>query len=132
MASFRRLTKNMLIQYQHFGRFDEHLAGFYSLAYGNPYIYKDTYLVYYDKYSKILYLSLFELHESENKLKCIQTAAKLFKPEKMIVTSPQKLPLDVDEFHCGQVDYDRDYQIYVPDFDETLKGGKLKQLRYRV
>jgi len=122
----------MLIQYQHFGRFDEHLAGFYSLAYGNPYIYKDTYLVYYDKYSRILYLSLFELHESENKLKCIRTATKLFKPEKLIVTSPQELPLNMEEFHCVKVDYDKDYQIYVPDFDENLKGGKLKPLRYRV
>ncbi|MDH5754144.1 MAG: DUF2156 domain-containing protein [Candidatus Bathyarchaeota archaeon] len=132
LALFRRLTKNMLIQYQHFGRFDEHLAGFYSLAYGNPYIYKDTYLVYYDKYSRILYLSLFELHESENKLKCIRTAMKLFKPEKLIVTSPQELPLNIGEFHCAKGDYDKDYQIYVPDFDETLKGRKLKQLRYRV
>jgi len=132
LALFRRLTKSMLVQYQHFGRFDEHLAGFYSLAYGNPYIYKDTYLVYYDKYSRILYLSLFELHESENKLRCIRNATKLFKPEKVIVTSPQELPLNIEEFRCMKIDYDKDYQIYVPDFDETLKGRKLKQLRYRV
>ena len=122
----------MLIQCQRFGRFDEHLASLYSLAYGRPYIYKNTYLAYYDKQSRILYLSLFELHESENKLKCIQTAAKLFKPEKLIVTSPQELPLNIDEFRCFNVGYDRDYQIYILDFDETLKGGKLKQLRYRV
>jgi hypothetical protein len=31
-----------------------------------------------------------------------------------------------------KVDYDKNYQIYLPDFDETLKGRKLKQLRYRV
>jgi len=122
----------MLIQCQRFGRFDEHLVSLYSLAYGRPYIYKNTYLAYYDKQSRILYLSLFELHESENKLKCIQNAAKLFKPEKLIVTSPQELPLNIEEFRCFQVDYDRDYQIYIPDFDDTLKGGKLKQLRYRV
>jgi len=122
----------MLIQCQRLGRFDEHLASLYSLAYGKPYIYKNTYLAYYDKQSRILYLSLFELHESENKLKCIQNATKLFKPEKLIVTSPQELPLNIEEFRCFQVDYDRDYQIHIPDFDETLKGGKLKQLRYRV
>jgi len=117
---------------QRFGRFDEHLASFYSIAYGEPYIYKDTYLAYYDKYSKILYLSLFELQESENKLLCIQIASKLFKPEKLVVTSPQELPERIGQFHRENVDYDRDYQIYIPDFDETLQGGKLKQLRYRV
>lgn len=122
----------MLIRYQRLGRFDEHLAGLYSLVYGDPYVYKYTYLVYYDKYSRILYLSLFELNGSENKLQCIETAAELFKPDKLVVTSPEELPLSIEEFSCVDVDYDRDYQIYVPDFDETLKGRVLKQLRYRV
>lgn len=122
----------MLIRSQRFGRFDEHLAGLYSLAYGNPYIYKNTYLIYYDKYSRILYVSLFELHERENRAKCIQTAARVFNPEELIVTSPQELPPDIDDFRCVKVDYDKDYQIYVPDFDENLDGGKFKQLRYRV
>ena len=122
----------MLIQYQRSGCFDEHLVSFYSLAYGNPYIYKDTYFIYYDKYSRILYASLFELHESENKLKCIQTAAKQFRPEKLIITSPQELPLNIEDFHCVDNGYDKDYQIHIPDFDDTLKGGKYKQLRYRV
>jgi hypothetical protein len=122
----------MLTQYQRFGRFDEHLVSLYSLAYGNPYIYKDTYLVYYDKHSRILYLSLFELNESANKLQCLQTATKIFRPEKLIVTSPQELPMDIGSFHCSKVDYDKDYQICVPDFDATLKGGEFKQLRYRV
>lgn len=122
----------MLIRSQRFGRFDEHLAGLYSLAYGNPYIYKNTYLIYYDKYSRILYVSLFELHERENRTKCIQTAARVFNPEELIVTSPQELPPDIDDFRCVKVDYDKDYQIYIPDFDENLDGGKFKQLRYRV
>lgn len=122
----------MLIRNQRFGRFDEHLASLYSLAYGSPYIYKDTYLAYYDKYSGILYLSLFELHESENKLECIQVAKELFKPEKLVVTSPQELPTDLKGFQCVKVEYDMDYQIPLPDFDETLKGRRLKQLRYRV
>lgn len=132
LALFRRLSKSMLTRYQRFGRFDEHLVSLYSLAYGNPYIYKDTYLVYYDKYSRILYLSLFELNGSENKLKCLQTAAKIFRPEKLVVTSPQELPMDIEGFRCSKADYDQDYQIYVPSFDETLKGGELKHLRYRV
>jgi len=122
----------MLSYHQRFGSFDEHLVSLYSLAYGNPYIYKDTYLVYYDKHSKILYLSLFELRGFENKLKCIQTAAKLFKPIKLIVTSPEELPSNIGKFRCKNVDHDKDYQIYIPDFDVALKGGKFKHLRYRV
>jgi hypothetical protein len=122
----------MLVQYQRFGHFDEHLVSLYSLAYGDPYIYKNTYLVYYDKYSRILYLSLFELNGSEDKLKCVQTATKLFKPELLIITSPQELPITLEGFRCQKVDYDKDYQIHVADFDETLKGGKFKHLRYRV
>ncbi len=122
----------MLVQYQRFGHFDEHLVSLYSLAYGDPYIYKDTYLVYYDKYSRILYVSLFELNGSENKLKCIHTATRMFRPQQLIVTSPQELPTDLEGFRCLKVGYDKDYQIYVPDFDDTLKGGTFKPLRYRV
>jgi hypothetical protein len=132
LALLRRLKKSMLVHYQRFGHFDEHLVSFYSLAYGDPYIYKDTYLVYYDRHSKILYASLFELNGSEDRLKCLQTATRLFKPEILVVTSPQELPINLEGFHCQKVDYDRDYQIHVPDFDDTLKGGKYKQLRYRV
>lgn len=132
MALLRRLKKSMLVQYQRFGQFDEHLVSLYSLAYGDPYIYKDTYLVYYDRYSRILYVSLFELNGCEDRLKCIQTSTRLFRPEVLIVTSPQELPLDLEGFHCQKVDYDKDYQIYIPGFDDTLRGGKYKQLRYRV
>jgi len=122
----------MLVQYQRFGHFDEHLVSLYSLAYGDPYIYKNTYLVYYDKYSRILYISLFELNGSEDKLKCLETATKLFRPAQLIVTSPQELPIDIEGFHCLKVDYDKDYQIYVPSFDVSLKGRYLKKLRYRI
>lgn len=132
MALFRHLTKNMLVECQRSGRFDEHLAGFYSLAYGNPYIYKDTYLAYYDQHSRILYLSLFELNGSENKIQCILTATKLFKPQKLIITTPEELPLNLAGFGCAKTEYDRDYQIHIPSFDETLRGGTFKQLRYRV
>lgn len=132
LAIFEQLTKSRLITNQRFGRFDEHLASLYSVVYGKPYIYKDTYLAYYDKYSRILYLSLFELHENENRLDCIRFARSLFKPDRIVVTSPEKLPTNIEDFHCVKIDYDKDYQIHIPDFDETLKGGKFKQLRYRV
>jgi len=99
----------MLVQYQRFGHFDEHLVSLYSLAYGDPYIYKDTYLVYYDKHSRILYASLFELNGSEDRLKCLQTATRLFKPNILVVTSPQELPIDLEGFYCQKVDFDRDY-----------------------
>jgi len=132
LALLRRLKKSMLVQYQRFGHFDEHLVSLYSLAYGDPYIYKETYLVYYDRHSRILYASLFELNGSEDRLKCLQTAIRLFKPDALVVTSPQELPTDLEGFHCQKADYDKDYQIHVPDFDDMLKGGKYKQLRYRV
>ena len=132
MVFFRHLTKSSLIHYQSLGQFDEHLVSLYSLAYGKPYIYKDTYLVYYDKYSKILHLNFFELHQSENKFSCIQEATKHFKPEKLVITAPHEMPQTIGNFRCVDVNKDTDYQIYVPDFDVSLKGGKLKDIRYRI
>jgi len=128
----KRLTKNTLVLYQRLGHFDEHLASFYSLAFGEPYIYKDTYLLYYDRFSKILYLTLFELNGYEDKLQCIETAAKLFEPAEIVTDSPEKLQSDISDFHCTNIRFDRDYQIYLPKFDETLKGNAYKDLRYRV
>jgi hypothetical protein len=132
LVLFKQLTKEQLIRKQFLGRFDEHLVSLYSIVYGKPYIYKDTYLAYFDKYSQILYLSLFELQEDEDRLSCIKVGASLFKPEKIIVTSPQELPNNINSFSCYKVDYDEDYQVFISEFDETLKGGKLKHLRYRV
>jgi len=132
LARFKRLTKNTTILYQRLGRFDEHLVSFYSVAFGNPYLYEDTYPLYYDRFSRILYLSLFELKGREDKLQCIETAVKLFKPEKMVTTSPEKLQTDIGDFHCVNMDFDRDYQIYLPKFNENLEGNAYKQLRYRV
>ena len=132
LAVLKRLTKNAMILYQQLGHFDEHLAGFYSLTFGEPYVYKDTYLLYYDRFSKILYLSLFELNGCEDKLQCVETAAKLFDPEEIVITSPEKLHADIGDFHSSNTDFDRDYQIYLPKFDETLKGNAYKDLRYRV
>jgi len=132
LAVLKRLTKNKLVLYQQLGHFDEHLASFYSLAYGEPYIYEDTYLLYYDRFSKILYLTLFELNGHADKLQCIETATKLFETEKIVIDSPEKLQTDIEDFHCTNISFDRDYQIYLPKFNENLEGNAYKDLRYRV
>jgi hypothetical protein len=132
LAILKRLSKNTLVLCQRLGHFDEHLASFYSLAFGEPYIYKDTYLLYYDRSSKILYLTLFELNGHEDKLQCIETAAKQFEPEKIVTDSPEKLQIEIGNFHCVKIDFDRDYQIYLPKFNENLEGNAYKHLRYRV
>jgi len=132
VVCFKHLTKSALVYYQKFGCFDEHLASFYSLAYGKPYIYKDTYLAYFDKYSKLLHLSLFELTKQENTVCCIEDALELFKPEKLVITAPHELPATIGKFQCSAVNRDTDYQIYVPVFDLTLKGSNLSDPRYRV
>jgi len=132
LAVLKRLTKNTMVLYQRLGHFDEHLASFYSLAFGEPYIYKDTYLLYSDRLSKILYLSLFELNGYEDKIQCAENTAKLFDPEKIVITSPEKLQTDIEDFHCTSTNFDRDYQIYLPKFNENLTGNSYKHLRYRV
>ena len=132
MVFFKHLTKSALVYYQNFGLFDEHLASLYSLAYGKPYIYKDTYLAYFDSYGKILHLSLFELNKPESAVSCIGEAIKLFKPEKLVITAPYEMPKTIGKFQCFDVNQDTDYQIYVPNFDVTLKGSTLSDARYRV
>ncbi len=132
MVFFKHLTKSALVYYQNFGQFDEHLASFYSLAYGKAYIYKDTYLAYFDNYSKLLHLSLFELNKHENTVSYIEEAVKLFKPEKLVITAPHELPVTLGRFQCVDVKHDTDYQIFVPDFDVTLKGSHFSDARYRV
>jgi hypothetical protein len=121
-----------LVYYQKFGSFDEHLASLYSLAYGKPYIYKDTYLAYFDSYGKLLHLSLFELNKKENDFSYIETAVKTFKPEKLVITAPHELPTTIGKFQCIDINQDTDYQIHVPDFDLSLKGSQLSDARYRV
>jgi len=121
-----------MVLYQRLGRFDEHLVNFYSVAFGDPYIYDETYLLYYDRFSKILHLSLFELNGREEKLQCVETAKKLFRPERMVITSPERLQADIGDFRCVNEDFDRDYQIYLPKFNEKMEGNAYKHLRYRV
>lgn len=44
LLEVKKLTDDYLLRYQRRRCFDEHLVTFYSLAYGEPYVYKDTYL----------------------------------------------------------------------------------------
>ena len=132
MGTLKRLTTDDIKHFQSLGSFDEHLIGLYSVAFGDPYVYEDTYSLYYDRLSKMLYLSFFELKESSDKNRYIETAQKKFNPEKMLTTSPEKLDEDLARYHCVKTSFDKDYQIHLPTFDETLKGKIHRHLRYRV
>lgn len=118
------------------GYFDEHLATLYSVAYGEPYIYQNKYLLYHDPMSKIVWLTLFRLDNAEdtsvNTTKCFEASVKTFKPNKVVTTSPTRLPPNLGDFHCETVYEDKDYQINLQQFDEKLNGGSYKHLRYRV
>lgn len=102
------------------------------MAFGNPYIYDDTYPMYFDRLSKILHISLFGVKGDRNKVQCVETAEKHFRPEKIVITSPEKLPIDIRDYRCVNSYFDKDFQIYLPKFNETLKGKRYKHLRYRV
>ena len=82
--SIKRLTRKTAVHYQQLGQFDEHLVTLYSVAFGMPYIYNNTFLLYHDQSSNILYLSLFELTNHSDPIHCIETATKLFQPERIV------------------------------------------------
>lgn len=132
VQDLRSLTEVDLLRCQKSGYFDEHLTTFYSLAYGEPYIYRDTYLIYSDPSSKMLSISLFGLKGEKNRLECVQTALDRFRPNKFLVTSPEKLPSEIRNFHCKRILIDRDYQINLREFDEELHGNSYEKLRYRA
>lgn len=132
MTDIKRLTQKAIALYQQLGQFDEHLITLYSVAFGAPYTYNDTYILYYDENSKILYLSLFGLHGDTDVLQCLEAVSKRFTPDQLVVTSPTKLPVVFRTYQCVNTSFDRDYQLYLPTFDVTLQGAKYKELRYRV
>ena len=132
MTTLKRLEKRSIVLYQQLGHFDEHLASWYSVAFGDPYICDDTYLMYCDRSSKILYVSLFDLKGSGDKVQCVDAAIKRFKPQRIVTTSPEKLQMGMGDYHCINTYFDRDYQIHLPKFDEALKGSDYQDLRYRV
>jgi len=125
-------SKDELVSYQRRGCFDEHLVTFYSLAYGKPYIYRDTYLLYSDPLTKTLSVFLFELGKKEHMLQCVKTALSAFKPNRFLVDSPEELPLDIGNYHRERIFVDKDYQINLREFDENLRGKAYEKLRYRV
>ena len=132
----KRLSNEDVIKSQQLGQFDEHLATLCSTAYGEPYLYQNRYLLYYDSASKTVSVTLFELRKErgsdKERMSCFKDLTTYFKPSKVIVTSPSKLPSDIDDYSCEKVYEDRDYQISLEQFDEKLVGGSYKSLRYRV
>ena len=132
----KQLTQNEIVHCQKRGYFDEHLATLYSVAYGEPYIYKNKYLLYHDPMSRTVWLTLFGLDNekdtSVDATECFEASVKAFQPNKVITTSPTRLPSNLADFHCETVYEDKDYQINLQQFDEKLNGGSYKHLRYRV
>lgn len=129
------LNQNELLLYQERGCFDEHLIALNAQVYGDPYIYRDTYLAYHDPLCKTLWLTLFELNDSKaaaNKYDCMKAAIAQFKPRKIKLTSPEKLKPAVGNYSCENTFFDKDYQIKLEEFAETLKGGTYQSLRSRV
>lgn len=132
----KRLTQNDIINCQKRGYFDEHLATLYSVAYGEPYIYQNMYLLYHDPMSKIVWLTLFELDNLKDTVvdttDCFEEAVKAFQPNKAVTTSPTCLSPNFGDLHSPTVYQDKDYQINLHQFNEKLNGGSYKHLRYRV
>jgi len=133
LLKVKRLSHEDVLRCQRRGYFDEHLVALYASAYGEPYLYKDTYLLYHDELSGTLWGTLFGLlNNKEDRTACLRASIDQFKPQKIIVTSPEQLPLDVDGYHRETVYFDKDYQINLSEFDDGLRGGAYKDLRYRV
>ena len=132
MKDLKSLSEKELISYQRRGYFDENLVTFYSIAYGKPYVCRDTYILYSDPLTKTLSVFLFELNGKENVLECVNTALRNFKPNRLLVDSPEELPPDIGDYHRERTFVDKDYQINVKEFDENLRGKAYEKLRYRV
>jgi hypothetical protein len=134
--NLKPLRRKDAVDSQQRGKFDEHLATLYSSAYGKPFLCNDKFLLYYDSGSATVWLTLFELggetSEDKESLACFKDLVAHFKPEKVIVTSPSKLPLLLNGYGCEKVYRDKDYQVSLEEFDEKLAGGSYKALRYRV
>lgn len=132
----KRVSSEDIIRCQQRGYFDEHLVALYSTAYGDPYLYEDNYLLYHDPGTKNISLTLFGLArhlDSERKrIDCFNDLIVNFKPRRVVVTSPSKLPSQIKNYVCDKIYEDNDYQISLGQFDENLSGGSYKSLRYRI
>jgi len=132
----KQLDDADVVRAQSRGYFDEHLATLYSVAYGEPYLYEDRYLVYQDLASKTVSLTLFGLDSDKGsnseKMTCFKDVTTQLEPDRVIVTSPAKLPSHIAVYRCEKVYEDKDFQIALSEFDENLVGSRYKGLRYRV
>jgi len=132
----KRLAEEEVVKSQQRGYFDEHLATLYSTAYGQPYLYEDKYLLYADSTTRDVSLTLFRLDEesgsNEERLACIKELTAHLRPHKLTITSPSKLPSRINDFVCRKEYNDKDYQIDLKQFDESLLGRSYKNLRYHV
>ena len=132
----KRLGNEAIVDSQQRGYFDEHLVTLYSVAYGEPYLLEDKYPFYLDGASKTISLTLFGLDGGTSggtgRADCFKELIAHFKIDKVIVTSPSKLPSRIEDFRCEKEYKDRDFQIPLERFDERLEGGSYKSLRYRV
>jgi len=132
---FKRIHEDDVPRYQKRGYFDDHLITLNAQVYGDPYVYKDTYLVYHDPVCKMLWLTLYELKGNENHtdaLECLKASLLEFEPRKIRAASPEKLESTIGDYYCENAFSDRDYQIKLDEFDENLRGGSYDCLRYRV
>jgi len=86
--------------------------------------------------SRIVWLTLFRLDNAEDTsvdtTECFEASVEAFQPNKVVTTSPTRLPSNLGDFHCETFYEDKDYQINLQQFDEKLNGGSYKHLRYRV
>jgi len=125
-----------VIKSQQRGQFDEHLSTLYSCAYGEPYLYGEKFLFYRDSGSKTLWLTLFELGNEtavdKDRVACFKELVAHFRPDRVVVTSPCKMPSSIEGLTCDKIYHDKDYQISLGQFDEKLAGRSFKSLRYRV
>lgn len=131
----KRLTENDVPRCQERGYFDEHLITLNAQVYGDAYIYEDTFLVYHDPLSRMLWLTLFPLNGQGNhadRLECLKTSLNEFEPRRIRAASPEELDRVIGDYICENAFSDIDYQIKLADFDENLRGGAYDCLRYRV
>ena len=120
------------IKNQKKGYFDEHLITLHSISEGEPFLCKNTYLVYNDPLCKEIVINFFGLNGNPSRLKCFIECAKKFKPIKIFTVSPKKLKSKIGNYRRINIISENDYQIDLKKFDEKLRGKKYKGIRSRV
>jgi len=134
-AEVKRLTEDDVSACQKRGYFDEHIITLNAQVYGTAYLYEDAYLVYNDPMSKMMWLTLFELNGKDkhtDRTKCVKASLEEFKPRGVRTASPEELAPTIGDYICENAFSDKDYQIKLSEFDESLRGGAYDCLRYRV